>query len=125
MKFVINIVLIALLTYLAQMLGPWWIIFVSAGLVGLLIQDKGFNTFAAGFIAVFVLWFLQSYLIDVANESILSSKIVELFPVVTTPIHLMLVTAFIGGLCGGFAALTGKLFGSIFQMKKVQHTVYR
>jgi hypothetical protein len=123
MKFLAQLILIALLTFLGQYILPWWGLFITAGLVGVGIKTKGFSTFLAGFIAVAGLWFLQIYLIDAANDSILSTKISAIFTL-STPMQLILVSSLIGGICGGFAALTGKLFADIFKKKKEQHSVY-
>lgn len=117
MKLVFQIILIALFTYLGQFFLPWWGLFFTAGLVGMLIPNNGFQTFFAGFIAVAALWFMQVYIIDVANESILSTKIAAIFTL-GSPLQLMLVTSLIGGVCGGFGALTGKLLVALFKKKR-------
>jgi hypothetical protein len=36
----------------------------------------------------------------------------------------MLITALVGGLCGGFGALTGKLLMDLFKKERERHTVY-
>jgi hypothetical protein len=123
MKFLAQLILIALLTFLGQYFLPWWGLFITAGLVGAAINTKGFSTFLAGFIAVAGLWLLQIYFIDAANESLLSTKVAAIFTL-STPIQLILVSSLIGGICGGFAALTGRLFADLFKKKKKHHSVY-
>ena len=123
MKFISQIILIAILTFLGQYFIPWWGLFITAGIVGAIIPTKGLTTFLAGFIAIAGLWFVQVYLIDAANESLLSTKIAAIFTL-SSPMQLMLVSALIGGICGGFAALTGKLFTGIFKKERKRHPVY-
>jgi hypothetical protein len=123
MKFIIQFLLISLFTYLGQFFLPWWGLFVTTAAVSSLISTKGFTTFLAGFIGVAVLWFLQIYLIDSANDSLLSTKVAAIFSL-SSPMQLMLVSSLIGGICGGFAALTGKLFADIFKKKRKTHSVY-
>ena len=123
MKFIAQLILIVLFTFLAQYFLPWWGLFFTAGLVGAIIPAKGIPTFLAGFVAIAGLWFGQIYLIDAANESLLSSKVAAIFTL-SSPIQLMLVSSLIGGICGGFAALTGQLFVKIFKKERKRHPVY-
>lgn len=123
MKTIIQIILIAVLTYIVLLFLPWWCLFFAAGLVGLLVPNNGLATFLAGFFGVALLWFGQTYIIDMANEGILSAKISELFGL-SSSILLMLITAMVGGLSGGFGALTGKFLGGLFKKKKESYTVY-
>ena len=123
MKFIAQLILIVLFTFLGQYYLPWWGLFITAGLVGAIISTKGLPTFLAGFIAIAGLWFWQIYFIDAANESLLSTKVAAIFTL-STPMQLMLISSLIGGLCGGFAALTGKLFAGIFKKERKRHPVY-
>jgi hypothetical protein len=123
MKFIGQIILIALFTFLGQYFLPWWGLFFTAAIAAAIIPTRGFPTFLAGFIAVAGLWFMQIYLIDAANESLLSTKIAAIFTL-SSPMQLMLVSSAVGGICGGFAALTGKLFASIFKKERKRHPVY-
>jgi hypothetical protein len=45
--------------------------------------------------------------IDSKNESLLSQKIAQLFPLGGSSVLLIIVTALFGALVGGFAALSG------------------
>ena len=123
MKLLIQIILVIILTWLAQLLGPWWVIFISSAIAGLAVSNKGFTSYLAGFLGVGILWFVQALFIDLANDSILSTRIAELFSL-NSSILLVLVTAIIGGLCGGFGALTGKFSGDLFKREREKHSVY-
>ena len=123
MKFFIQLILVVLLTYLLQLFLPWWIIFVSAGVAGIIIGNKGFSAFTAGFLGVGLLWFAQAYFIDQANASVLSSKVAELFTL-SSSMKLMLATAVVGAICGGFGTLTGHFLGGVLKKDKKHGAVY-
>ena len=123
MKFIAQLILIAIFTYLIQFFLPWWGLFIAAGIVGALIPANGFSTFMAGFIAVAGLWFWQIYFIDAANESLLSTKVAAIFTL-SSPLQLIIISSILGGICSGTAALTGKLFIDIFKKKKKRYPVY-
>lgn len=107
MKFVLTTLLTCLLSFVAGLYLPWWSIAVVAFLSALLMQPKIWVGFLAGFLGVFLLWALLSFWIDTANESILSHKIAQLFSLGGSSLLLILITAFIGGLVGGFAGMAG------------------
>lgn len=107
MKFLLTLLLTALLSFIAGLFLPWWSIAVIAFLAALLIQPRVGVGFLAGFSGIFLLWGALSFWIDTANESILSRKIAQLFPLGGSSLLLILVTAFVGGLVGGFAAMAG------------------
>jgi hypothetical protein len=107
MKIILAILLIAVLSFIAGLYMPWWsIAIVAFGVALLLIRHIGYG-FLSGFLGVFLLWSLLAFIIDVKNESILSHKIAQLFPLGGSSALLILVTAFVGGLVAGFAAMAG------------------
>ena len=107
MRFLLATLLIALLSYIAGLFMPWWSIAVVAFLVALLIRPSTGMSFLAGFTAIFLLWALVALWIDIKNEHILSHKIAQLFPLGGSSVLLILVTALVGALVGGFAAMSG------------------
>jgi cell division protein FtsX len=76
---------------------------VAFGL-GYYFQNKGFISFLSGFIGVAMLWFVVAYRIDASTQSVLTEKINRIFP-----LNVFLLMVIVGGLVGGFAALTGAL----------------
>jgi hypothetical protein len=114
MKFVISILLIALLSFLSGLYLPWWGIALASFLVSALIQQRPWLSFLGGFTAVFLLWAVLSWSMDAPNNSILSRKIAEILPLGGSSLALILITALVGALVGGLAALTG----SFLQKKK-------
>jgi hypothetical protein len=107
MKFLISIFLIALLSFAFCLYLPWWSIAVVAFIVAALIPQKPFLGFLSGFIALFLLWGITAFVISSNNGDILAHKISMLILKMDNPLLLVVMTAFIGGLVGGFASLAG------------------
>ena len=117
MKFVAHVIAVLLISLLLQSFLPWWTMAVGAFAVGLLFRQSGFHSFLAGLLGVGLLWFGMAYYIDSSTHSVLGSKMALIFPVQTAGM-LILVTAIIGGLVGGFASMTG---GVIAYRKKSKY----
>ncbi len=107
MRLLLATLLIALLSFIAGLFLPWWSIAPVAFAVALLLQPGLGRGFMAGFLGIFLLWALVAFWIDVKNESVLSHKVAQLFPLGGSSLLLILVTALVGALVGGFAALAG------------------
>jgi hypothetical protein len=108
MKFLVAILLTALLSYISGLFLPWWGIAIAALLVAVLVPQAPVSSFFAGFLGVFLLWAGMAFWFDAGNEGILSGKIANILPLGGNGILLILVTGLIGGLVGGMAAFTGK-----------------
>ena len=107
MKFLSSLILIALLSFAACLYLPWWSIAVAAFIVAVVIPQHPGKSFLAGFLALFFLWGALSYWISAQNENILAHKVSLLILKMDSPYVLMLVTALIGALVAGFAAMSG------------------
>jgi len=107
MKFIITTLLIALLSFVSGLYLPWWGFALAAFLVSALIPQRPGVSFLAGFLGLFILWTLLSWSMDAPNNSILSKKIAVLLPLGGSTVLLILITALVGALVGGGAALTG------------------
>ena len=113
MKFLVATILTALLSFIAGIYIPlWWFFAVVALLVALLIHQRSAMAFFAGFLGLFILWFVLTLWTDNANDGILSAKIASLLPLGGSKWALIIVTAVIGGLVAGFAALSGSYLRS-------------
>jgi len=109
MKFIVVVLLTALLGFAAPLYFTWWSFAVTSFTIALFVHQKGFTAFAAAFIGMFLLWAITAMIIDNANDHILSQKIATLLPLGGSSAMLIFITAFIGGLVSGFAGLTGSL----------------
>lgn len=107
MRFLLSVLLTAVLSFIAGLFLPWWSIAIIAFGVALLLRPRPASGFLAGFLGILLLWGLLAFWIDQRNQGILSSKVARLFSLGESPLLIILVTAVVGGLVGGFAALTG------------------
>ncbi len=107
MRFILSVLLIALLSYIAGLFLPWWSIALVAFAVSLLIVQPLGASFLSGFTGIFLLWGVLALWIDSNNESLLSHKIAQLFPLGGSSVLLIIVTALVGAVVGGFAAMSG------------------
>ncbi|HEX4957102.1 MAG TPA: hypothetical protein VFV46_02905 [Lacibacter sp.] len=106
MKFITAFLLTAFLSYVGGLYMDWWVISIVAFIVAAIIPQKPLMSFVAGFSSLFLLWGAMAWMKDTGNEHLLSSKVAELLFKSSSSVLLVLVTAFIAGLVGGFAALT-------------------
>lgn len=107
MKFLVSILLIALLSFTLGLYLPWWSLALVAFIVAVLIHQRAGKAFLSGFLGLFLLWGILAFVIDANNDHVLSVKIAELLPLGGSSFLLILVTAFIAGLVGGLAAMAG------------------
>ncbi len=107
MKFLYQTIITTALAFVLQLFLPWWTMAIAAAGVGYYFNIKGLLSFSAGFLGVGLLWLGMAMFIDVSTHSILTEKINRILP-----LNSFLLTTLIGGLVGGFAALTGSLLHS-------------
>ena len=107
MKFIISLILTAILSFAACLFLPWWSIAIAAFVVAALIPQKPGKAFITGFISLFLLWGGLSFWISNNNDHILAHKIAVLMLKMDNPYLLILATALIAALVAGFAALAG------------------
>lgn len=107
MKFIISLILTALLSFAVCLFLPWWSIAIAAFVVAVIIPQRPGKSFLTGLVALFVLWGALSYWISNNNEHLLAHKVSLIVLKIDSPYMLMLATAVIGALVAGFAALSG------------------
>lgn len=108
MRFVLSVILIAVLSAVAEYFLPWWTIAVVAFLVSLLTLMRPGKAFLAGFCGVALCWLIAALLRDIPNEHILSVRMAALFHLPNYALFIV-VTIVVGGLVGGLAAWAGSL----------------
>ncbi len=113
MKFILKVILIASLSYLAELFFPWWSVVFCAFLVGGILPTKGFNDFLAGFLGVGLLWLIFALLIDLDSDSLLAQRIAPVLQM-SNALVVTSVTGLLGALAGGFGALSGSQLRRIF-----------
>jgi len=110
MKFLAVCILTALMAYAAFLFAgqtPWWIFAIGALLAGWVVPLPSYKAWLAGFLGVFMVWFVLCYMANQSNQSVMSTKMAQLLQIGNTPLLLVFASALIGGLIAGFAALTG------------------
>jgi hypothetical protein len=107
MRFLLATLLTTTLSFIAGIYLPWWSIAIISFLVAILISQPIGRGFLSGFSGIFILWGFLSFWIDLKNKGILSNKIAQVIPLGGSSILLILITALLGALVGGFAAMAG------------------
>lgn len=106
MKFLVAFILTALTGFASALFLPWWTMAVMAFVVAVVVKQRSFPSFLAAFFSIFFLWGLQAFLIDLSNQHLLAAKVAQILPLGGSYIMLIVLTALVGGLVAGFAALT-------------------
>lgn len=110
MKFSVAILLNILLAYTCYLysdLLPWWIFMIGAFLVGLAIPQGPGWRFLSAFLGVFICWFIITWQINGQNQDLLAGKMAQVLKMGHSPMLLMGITAFLGGLLAAFASWSG------------------
>ena len=113
MKTLRAILLTALVSLMLQLFLPWWSIVIAAALVAISFSQSTFRSFIAGFFGTAIVWWGYASMIDVKTQSVLSSKIAELFHA-GSPVILILISGLIAGVVGGLAAMSGNELKKMF-----------
>ena len=103
MKFIISVVLIALLSLVTCLYFPWWSIAFVAFFIAAIIPQRPAWSFLAGFTALFLLWSILALYLSSKNNNILAHKISLIVLSTNSVILLVICTALIGALVAGFA----------------------
>jgi len=109
MKYIVSILLSALLAYAVGIYGnlPWWSFVVTNFIIAIAIPIKPAQSFSAGALGVGSLWAGLAFGIDISNNHILSTKVAKILPMGGSYLVLIFATFAIGALLGGLASLTG------------------
>lgn len=115
-RFLVMILLTALMVFLVGQIVPFWALMIVIGLLALLIGQGPAAAFFAGGIGFGLTWFLKALFIAIQTSSDLPIQMAELMGIKNDNL-LMFATFFLGFLIGGFSALTGALFKRLFEKK--------
>jgi hypothetical protein len=107
MKFIVSIIITALLAFAFCLYMPWWMVAVAAFLVAIFIYQHPLRSFLTGFCGIFLLWLVLVLTINSSNDGILARKISMVIGLGESSFTLVLITILIGGITGGLGALTG------------------
>jgi hypothetical protein len=108
--------IIFILSIAGSFLLPWWAAAIIAFLAALYWGKTSGQAFLSGFLALFVGWLILALVKSLPNDNVLATRVSTLFHLPNW-IFVLVITALIGGLVGGMAALSGLLVKNIFQKK--------
>ena len=117
MKFLIQVGLTILISYVAAQFLPWWTIAICAAIVAVGLPLNGVTAYLGGFTAISLLWMATATLIDVRTNAILSAKVAPLLGFQSTTL-LIVLTGLVGGMVGGLGALSGQKLRALLTQKK-------
>jgi hypothetical protein len=118
MKFIISVILTILLSFAASLYLPWWSIAVVAFVIAIVIQQTPGMSFITGFIALFLLWGILTLWISNMNGYSLAHKLSSLIIKKDSPSLLIVLTALIGALVAGFAAMAGSQLLKLYYISR-------
>lgn len=108
-------VTIIILTFAMGYFFEWWTVAIAAFIGGAVFGKSSGETFLRGMVAVIILWLLMVCYHHFSTHGILSNKIAQILPVGGNVGILMLVTVLIGGLVGGWGAMSGFFVRNLFR----------
>ena len=107
---------IALLVFITQSLFyHWWFILIDCFVAALLVGKQAGSAFLSGFLGVGVVWLGQILYTNSMNEGLLLDRIGILFGL--KGYWIIIITILIGGITGGFSALTGYHLKTLWKKK--------
>lgn len=113
MNFLKQLAAVIVLSAAAQYFFPWWTVAIACFIVGFTMSRSGWGAFGVGFLGIVLLWSGLAFYIDSATGSNLSERVAKIILLPSGDV-LKLVVGLIGGLVGGFSALSG------FSMKSIR-----
>jgi hypothetical protein len=106
MKFAFSVLLTVLLAYALGLYLDWWSIAIAAFVVALVLRQRPDISFASGSVAILLLWGGYSIFLNQRNGGLLAEKVAFILPLKGNVPLLLFITALVGALVGGMAALT-------------------
>ncbi len=99
--------LILIVAAVAQLFLPWWVVAPVAFALAAWQGRTGGQSLLAGLTGVGLAWLVLGLWYHLRSDGRLSNRVAELLPLGGSGLALVLVTALVGGLVGGVAALAG------------------
>ncbi|MDB5243186.1 MAG: hypothetical protein JWP57_3811 [Spirosoma sp.] len=103
----IQILLIALGSVLAQLVLPWWSLALVAFAVCCWRSSAAGRAFWYGFAGVALVWLIYALLIHIRSDGIFTGRMSQLLFKADASAVLIIVTTILGGLVGGLAGVSG------------------
>ena len=106
---------IVILAFVMGYFFEWWTVAIAAFIGGAIFGTSSGETFAKGMAAVIILWLVMICYYHFSTQGILSNKIAQILPVGGNVGVLIAATVLIGGIVGGWGAMSGFLMRNLFR----------
>lgn len=117
MRFLLCLLLTALLAYVLGIFLDWWCIAIAAFVVAVALPQTPAKAFGSGFLGIFLLWGLLALVIDARNGHIMAARMGDLILKQASPGIMITITALLGGIVGAISALSGTMFRQVRKAK--------
>ena len=103
----LQVLIIAILSLLAQLVLPWWSIAIITFLVCFWRSQGAGQAFFYGFYGIALIWLVYAFILHSRTDGIFTGRMGELLFKTNNASLPVIVTAILGGLVGGLAGLSG------------------
>ncbi|RFZ90658.1 hypothetical protein D0C36_16985 [Mucilaginibacter conchicola] len=111
--------MILLLAFVCGYLIPWWAACALAFIAALILGKTSTQAFWSGFGGMAIAWGALALMKSIPNDHLLATRVAQVFHVKYWW-AMLAVTVLIGGIVGGFSALSGLLVKKVFEKAEVQ-----
>lgn len=117
MKFLLFTLLSALLVVFLNIVTPYWVVMIALAVLAVLIRPSVWGGFFGGGLGMGLAWLGQTFYISAVTSSTLPDKMGALMGL-GSGLSLMVLTAVLGFILGGFSGLLGVMFRNLVQKKR-------
>lgn len=117
MKFLLFTLLSALVVIFLNIVAPYWAVMIALTVLAGIIRPSGWGGFFGGGLGMGLIWLGQTVYISAVTSSTLPDKMGALMGL-GSGLNLMLLTAVLGFILGGFSGLLGVMFRNLVQKNR-------
>jgi hypothetical protein len=112
-----NLALIIVISVILQLFTPWWIIAIIPFVILAWKPTNAPKAFWCGFLGIGLPWLIYGYYFHFISDGALTNRIAKIFSL-PNGLLLLLVTATLSALIGGFSALSGYWVRQLFNRQR-------
>lgn len=109
MRFLLYVLLVAVLGFILAQFLPWWSVAIAGFAAPWIIKRGYWGSFAGGFLGIFLLWAGMSFWIATSTDSLLPTRVAQLISPAMGPEALMVMSGLVGGLVSGVASISARI----------------
>jgi hypothetical protein len=117
MKFLLFTLLSALVVVFLNIVAPYWAVMIALTVLAGIIRPSTWGGFFGGGLGMGLVWLGQTVYISAVTSSTLPDKMGALMGL-GSGLNLMLLTAVLGFILGGFSGLLGVMVRNLVQKKR-------